>query len=210
MTILQTLLASQSSRVKSVQQPEEMGNGNPDRIDDGFQAAEQLVISLLAKSSRLSLQPASRRSSLPHLPSKKRRIIGKTVSFADNDLSVHYIDETNETNEVCYRWYQKHEYKKIKEENSRTLLAFSKASAQSAMLDETEYCLRGLEKQISVLVFQIPYRNRQKKVVRSVLNLQQIQRSMKRRDSAALREMSLIVSKQDNLLAIKTASMDCC
>jgi hypothetical protein len=197
-------------RHKSGRQPTEMGNGIPDMMDDGFQAAEQLVISLLAKKRRLSIQQASRRSLLPPLQAKKRRVSGKAVKFADSHLSVHYLNELKGTDESHFRWYQKHEYNKIKEENSRTLLAFSKAGAQNAMLDETEYCLRGLEKQISVLVFQIPYRNRQKKVVRSVLNLQQIQRSMKRRDSAALREMSLIVSKQDNLQAIKNASMDCC
>lgn len=181
-----------------------------DMMDDGFQAAEQLVVSLLAKKRRLSTQTApGRRSSLPPLPAKKRRIHEKTVRFAENDLSIKYIHETKETEEES-RWYQKHEYTKIKEENSRTLLAFSKASGQSALLDESEYCLRGLEKQISILVFQIPYRNRQKKVVRSVLSLQQIQRSMQRRDSAALREMSLIVSKQDNLQAIQIASMDHC
>lgn len=178
-------------------------------IEHGFQAAEQLVNSLLTNRRRLSEQTKTKSLSLPR-PAKRRRLHGKTVRFSDKDQSVHVLDETKEPDELFFRWYQKDEYTKIKEENSRTLLAFSKASTLCATLDETKYCLRGLEKQISTLVFQIPYRSRQKKVVRSVLSLQQIQRSMQRRDSAALREMSLIVSNQDNRQAIQYASMDRC
>jgi hypothetical protein len=177
-------------------------------IENGIQAAEQLVHALLLRKRRLSLQPATNVFMLPSsLSAKKRRIRNKSVRFSEVPC-VHVIEETDDSDLTHDRWYRKHEYNKIKEGNHKTLVAFIKANAQSKTLDEMEHCLLGLERQISILVLRMPYRNRQKKVVRSVLCLQQIQRNMKSLDAAALREMSLIVSKQDEMQALRNAMID--
>lgn len=189
-----------------------------------LQAAEELVHALLGVKRRLSLSSSNaigtnypRPCQWPTLPqerhttaSKKRRLLKdkKKVRFSD-EKSLHIVENNDDIKEsLRERWYQEEEYQRIKDDYLKTLVAYTKVNMKTAELDESEHCIRGLETQISILILRMPYRNRQKKVVKSVLHLQLIQKSMKQPDTAALREMSLIVSKQDNLKAIKIASGD--
>lgn len=179
-------------------------------MENAVQAAEQLLHSLLSSKRRLSsvdvIADPSARSYTP--PKKKTRTQQKKeVRFAE-DKRVHVIKTTEDDDFPNRRWYQEHDYKRIKQENAATLIAISKANGKITTIDATAHCVRGLEVQISVLVLQMPYGNRQKKVVRSVLSLQQIQRKMQIQDAIALREMSLIISKQDKLKAWKIATID--
>ena len=197
-------------------------------IDSSIQVAEGLVQALLGVKRRLSLSASNdvcgtfasttmHPCQWPLLQhehendmNKKRRLLKtkKTVKFSDKKR-VHIVENADDIKGSLHeRWYQEDEYKSIKDEYLRTLIAYTKVNMQMTELDESEHCLRGLETQISILILRMPYRNRQSKVVKSVLSLQQIQKSMKQQDSAALREMSLIVSNQDNLKAIKNASAD--
>jgi hypothetical protein len=212
----------------------ETSNSNMDEsfsiIDSSIQVAEGLVHALLGVKRRLSFSSSSNSDGGNFAPlsiqscqwpllqqecqtnlNKKRRLLKskKTVKFSDKKC-VHIVESADDIKgSLNERWYQEDEYQRIKDEYLRTLIAYTKANMQITELDESEHCLRGLETQISILILRMPYRNRQKKVVKSVLSLQQVQKSMKQQDSAALREMSLIVSKQDNLKAIKNASADC-
>ncbi len=189
-----------------------------------IQAAEDLVHALLGVKRRLSLSSSNafgtnypRPCQWPTLPqecqttvSKKRRLLKdkKKVRFSD-EKCLHIVENNDDIKEsLRERWYQKEEYQRMKDDYLKTLVAYTKVNMKTSELDESEHCIRGLETQISILILRMPYRNRQKKVVKSVLHLQQIQKSMKQPDTAALREMSLIVSNQDNLKAIKNASGD--
>lgn len=197
-------------------------------IDSSIQVAEGLVHALLGVKRRLSFSSTNvvghnymatsvppcqwpiLQQELPSNVNKKRRMskAKKSVKFSDKKR-VHFVENGDDIRESLHeRWYQENEYQRIKDEYLRTLVAYTKANMKVEELDESEHCIRGLETQISILILRMPYRNRQKKVVKSVLSLQQVQKSMKQQDSAALREMSLIVSKQDNLKAIKNASVD--
>jgi hypothetical protein len=176
-------------------------------FEDGLHAAEQLVNSLICVKRRFSFSTQSSHSSCRHSWPVKKRRLQKSVQFSE-DKSVHIVEMPQDRKAIDHRWYQEDEYKKIKEENHKTLEAYTRVLGCTKALDESEYCLLGLETQISILILRMPYRNRQKKVVRSVLNLQQIQRNMKAHDAAALREMSLIISNQDRMKALKVASTD--
>jgi hypothetical protein len=207
-----------------------------DNLDDGFnaidssiQVAEGLVHALLGVKRSLSFPSPSnvddfnftsksmQSSQWPILPqerqsdAKKRKMLSKpkkSVKFSDKK-GVHIVESADDVKEsLRERWYQEDDYQRIKDEYLKTLVAFTKVNMQIAELDESEHCLKGLETQISILILRMPYRNRQKKVVKSVLSLQQVQKSMKQQDSAALREMSLIVSKQDSIKAIKNATSE--
>jgi hypothetical protein len=179
-------------------------------IESGIQTAEQLLHSLLVGKRRLTLDDGTRdctRSCPP--PTKKRRTPKekKSVRFSE-EKRVHSIDVTTEDGFLCHRWYQQDDYTRIKQENRDTLAAISRANGKITTIDATEFCVRGLELQISVLLLQMPFNNRQKKVVRSVLRLQQVQRKMQTQDTQAIREMSRIISMQDKLKAWKIASID--
>jgi hypothetical protein len=189
-------------------------------IEDSIQAAEGLVNALIGAKRRFSVPSNVGNSdsllspmqwSLPQQQqqsTKRCRLRSKqSVNFSD-EQTVHIIEAVNDTTSVRGRWYQEDEYKAIKDEYLSTLVAYTKVNMQIAELDETRHCLQGLETQISILILRMPYRNRQKKVVKSVLSLQQVQRTMKQQDCAALREMSLIVSKQDVLKARNNATPD--
>jgi hypothetical protein len=197
-------------------------------IDSSIQVAEGLVHALLGVKRRLSSSSCNDvghnciatsispclwpilQQELPSNVNKRRRMskVKKVVKFSDKKR-VHIVESGDDIRETLHeRWYHETDYQRIKDEYLRTLVAYTKANMQIAELDESEHCLRGLETQISILILRMPYRNRQKKVVKSVLSLQQVQKSLKQQDSAALREMSLIVSNQDNVKAIKNASAD--
>jgi hypothetical protein len=155
--------------------------------------------SLVVKTQKLS--SVNKRRRLVHKPKK-------SVRFSDVN-HMRTIERLDEISTLEENWYQENEYKQIKEEFLKTLVLYMKSNMKMDDIDETKHCIRGLETQINILILRMPYRNRQKKVVKSVLNLQQIQRTMKQNvDSNALREMSLIVSKQDSIMALTNASKD--
>ena len=198
-------------------------------IDSSVQVAEGLAHAFLGVKRRLSFSSsfndlgnnytsASIQSSQwPIIPQerkidvKKKKMLSKakkSVTFSGRKC-VHIVERVDDVKgSIQQLWYQEDEYQSIKDEYLRTLIAYTKVNMEITELDESEHCLRGLETQVSILILRMPYRSRQKKVVKSVLSLQQVQKSMKKQDSAALREMSLIVSKQDSLKAIKNASGD--
>lgn len=180
-------------------------------MEAGVKAAEQLLQSFFAPKHPLSFDYASTRdrgdlvTSTP--PMKKRCTVRqKSVRFA-TEKRVHVLELKGDYDFPSRRWYQEDDYKRIKQENLDTLIAISHANGKVTTMDATEFCIRGLEQQINTLLLQMPL-NRQKKVVQSVLCLQQVQRNMQAQDEKAIREMSRIISKHDKLKAWKIATMD--
>jgi hypothetical protein len=184
--------------------------GNEDHLllDEGTQEAELLLQSILCTKRRISTASVVRENQSMVLarPSKRNRTQcnNKTVKFAA-DTTVCIFDVQDEVDDCENRWYQQHEYQRIKEENWETLRALSGVGGKITDIDAAKYCLRGLELQVRVLLLQLPFDNRQKKVVESVLSMQ---RKSGRNDYAALREMSLVISKSDKLKAWRTAMVD--
>jgi hypothetical protein len=184
--------------------------GNEDHLllDEGTQEAELLLQSILCTKRRISTASVVRENQSMVLarPSKRHRTQcnNKTVKFAA-DTTVCIFDVQDEVDDCENRWYQQHEYQRIKEENWETLRALSGVGGKITDIDAAKYCLRGLELQVRVLLLQLPFDNRQKKVVESVLSMQ---RKSGRNDYAALREMSLVISKSDKLKAWRTAMVD--
>lgn len=178
-------------------------------MEDGVDAAEQLMNALLSKKRPLSFESTVCDSRQFVVRKKKRPALqlSKAVRFA-KEKRVHAMRETDDDDFPNCCWYQEQDYERIKQDNRETLVALSKANGKIATIDATEHCIRGLEVHINVLLLQIPFGNHQRKVVQSVLSLQQTQRKMQSHDAVALREMSLIISKQDKLKAWKVATID--
>jgi hypothetical protein len=176
-------------------------------MKNSMEVAEELLQSLL--STKRCLSSVTSTCILPCCPpTKKTRTQQKKAVRFTEDKIIRVLKATEDDSFPNRRWYQEQDYKRIKQENRDTLMAISKANGKITTIDPDEHCARGLELQISVLVLQLPLGNRQRKVVQSVLSMQQIQRKMKTQDAIALREMSLIISKQDKLKAWKTAAVD--
>jgi hypothetical protein len=180
-------------------------------LDEGIQEAELLLQSILCTKRRISTASVAKESQSMILarPSKRHRTQrdNKTVKFA-TDTTVCILDVQGEVDDCENLWYQQHEYQRIKEENRETLRALSGVGGKITDIDAAKYCVRGLELQVRVLLLQLPFDNRQKKVVESVLSMQRMQRKCGRNDHAAIREMSLVISKSDKLKAWRTAMVD--
>lgn len=175
-------------------------------LDEGMREAELLLQSIMGAKRRIS----NNVQVMFAPPIKRRRSFHqrKTVRFAQADTVRTIADSSDEDDALLQCWYQKHEYRRIKEDNNETLRAIARAYGKISDIDASEHCIRGLELLIRVYILQLPHDNRQKKVVQSVLSLQQSQKKLQQNDSTALREMSLIVSKPDKLKAWRTAILD--
>lgn len=182
-------------------------------IEESLAIAEELS-SLLAKKRRrqeveqetpgAAEPPASCcHSDREPLPKKKQRV-SKSVRFAENQVKIFEIE--GHTNS----WYHARDYQRIKQENRDTLIAIAGAKGELGDIDANSYCIRGLEVQIGISLLNMAPYARQKTVVKSVLKLQEQQRSKKCIDVDALREMSRSVSMQDKLKAWRTATIDAC
>lgn len=134
----------------------------------------------------------------------KKPRVDQQVRFSA-DVRVHDFEQRPEDMENL--WYSKDDYQRIKQQNQDTISAVQQANGRVQSMDVNEYCVRGLEVQIAYHLLQIPA-DRQKRVVISVLTMQQVQRKLKQPNEQVLRETSKHVSTQDKLKAWKIASID--
>jgi hypothetical protein len=146
-------------------------------------------------------------------PKKRRTAPKKTVSFSEKPT---VIEINIPVDEFSTRWYIEEDYQRIKQENRNTLIKLSQVNGKLGTMDASEFCIRGLEVHINVLLLQIPA-DRQKKVVESVLATQTGLRSDCKNGkkplcqlefATALRESSRNISKLDKLKAWRTATID--
>ena len=138
------------------------------------------------------------------IPQRKRRRILDKVRFA-SDVEVHTIEQ--EMEDIQNRWYCKEDYQRIKQQNHQTIVAVQRANGKVETIDVNQYCIRGLEVQIAYHLLNIPA-DRQKRVVASVLTMQQVQRNLKQPNPQGLRECSKLVSTHDKRKAWTMAKID--
>jgi hypothetical protein len=139
-----------------------------------------------------------------YAPNKKRRLSTKTVRFCDDKNTVVYRHLSNE--DLKRAWMNQHDYKAIRLENRNTIVALKKVMGKLHILD-SEYCIRGLETFISILIFGTD-RKKKLKIVRLILNEQKIQRAAGIFDPATLTAVSMILSRESRIEALKSASFD--
>jgi hypothetical protein len=140
-----------------------------------------------------------------YAPNKKRRISKKTVRFCDDDKNTvvyrHLSDE-----DLKRAWMNQDEYKAIRHENRNTIVALKKVMGKLHVLD-SKYCIRGLETFISILIFGTD-RGKNLKIVRVILNEQNIQRASGVFDPTTLTAVSMILSRDSRIKALQRASFD--
>lgn len=134
----------------------------------------------------------------------------KHVRF-DNNNDREKLFETFDDSTLL--WYQEEDYKRIREEARATVLALEskhilgEVNDIAAVLDASEYCLRGLENVVAQLLYRV-MRQRSKKVVNAVLCQQEMQRQNGQKNVEAIRLSSSIMSLSDRRKAWTRAQRD--
>lgn len=157
------------------------------RIGHGDDTLEECVQSPPRKRSRLSSPPPKR------------------VSFAEDRNTINHHDYSTE--DIQRSWLGDDEYQAIRAENKATILTIKSANCSLGELDASKICLRGLEEQVSIVIFRA-CRTRQKKFVERILKRQFIQRKMGISEPDAIGSLSFAMSKNDRSRALKAASID--
>lgn len=154
------------------------------------------------------LHPANRsrvtRGDDQYAPNKKRRVSKNTVRFCEDKNTVVYRHLSNE--DLKRAWMNQDEYKAIRRENRNTIVALKKVMGKLHILD-SEYCIRGLETFISILIFGAD-RKKNLKIVRAILNEQNMQRTSGIFDPTTLTAVSMILSRDSRIQALQSASFD--
>jgi hypothetical protein len=139
-------------------------------------------------------------------PNKKRRLAKKTVRFGGDDKNTvvyrHLSDE-----DLDRAWIHRDGYQAIRQENRNTISALMKVYGSFRELDDTQYCIRGLETAISVLIFRTD-REKNLKIVRGILREQNIQRASGLFDPTTLTAVSMIMTRDSRIKALRRASSD--
>jgi hypothetical protein len=140
-----------------------------------------------------------------YAPNKKRRLSKKTVRFCNDDKNTviyrHLSDE-----DLKRAWMNTDEYKAIRQDNRNTIVALNKVMGKLHNLD-SQYCIRGLETFISILIFGAD-RQQNRKIVRVILNEQDIQRESGISDPITLTAVSMILCRDSRIKAFQRASFD--
>jgi hypothetical protein len=139
-----------------------------------------------------------------YTPSKKRRLSKKTVRFCEDKNTVVYRHLSSE--DLKRAWMNQDDYKSIRRDNRNTIVALKKVMGKLHILD-SDYCIRGLETFISILIFGTD-RKKNVKIVRLILNEQNIQRASGVFDPETLTAVSMILSRESRIKALKSASFD--
>ena len=162
---------------------------------------------LLLLQARMAARKRSLAACMPsRRPFKKRCFVPKkAVRFDEDHNSVHYRHASRE--DLFNTWLQQNDYHLIREENRATLKALNKAKGNISHLDATQLCVRGLEEQISVYLFNSS-RDRQRKFVKIILVQYKFQRKCGFWNPDSLCMLSASLSKQDRAKALKIATID--
>jgi len=139
--------------------------------------------------------------------SKRRRLSKPTVRFAEEKNTVRVRAASSE--DLNKAWLQQADYDMIRENNRSIILAVMKAGGNISTLDMNEACVRGLEQHICVYVFN-GNPKRQREFSRNICNQYREQRKMGVSDPESLSLLSSILSRADQMKALKIASIDAC
>jgi hypothetical protein len=138
-------------------------------------------------------------------PLKKQRLTRKTVRFNEEKNTVQFRYASAE--DLQNAWLQSKDYKSIRDENRETLLAITNVKGNIHALNANEFCIRGLEEQISVYIFRTA-REKQRKFSKLVFVQHKIQQKHGLSDPDTLRKISDKLSQVDRTKAIKIAIID--
>jgi hypothetical protein len=174
----------------------------PQKVDLLLQLELSLGVTAVAEKS------VHTKRSLSHdqcTPNKKRRLSKKTVRFCDDDKNtVAYRHLSIE--DLKRAWMNQDDYKTIRQENRKTIVALKKVMGKFHNLD-SQYCIRGLETFISILIFGTD-RQKNVKITRVILDEQNIQRASGISDPTTLNAVSMILTRDSRVKALQSASYD--
>lgn len=126
------------------------------------------MIDVHSAEKRPLTPPSPVLSSFPAPLEKKRKLKHKkSVRFADdsfNQVHTRYYD----TLDLQNAWMQQSDYQAIRIDNRNTLLEIKRVKGHMSQINNKQFCIRGLEEQISVILFR-GERSLQRRVVRSIM-----------------------------------------
>ena len=127
------------------------------------------------------------------------------VCFNEMTNKVYYQKYTYEDLERS--WIQQSEYKEIKKDNKRTLIAIKKAGGKLTSLNVREHCIRGLEQCIATILFRVD-KGQHRKIIRQVLSEQQEQRKWHISDPSSIRKVYAALSQPSLHRALHLGRID--
>ena len=141
-------------------------------------------------------------------PTKRRRVTKKnkkSVRFAEENNTIRTRHVSND--DLLNAWLQSHDYDQIKLNNRTSLLTLQSTNGDISNLDINTVCVRGLEKLISVYLFNGNHLSQQKHA-KHILMQQQVEKSLGISDPDGLRSLSVALSKADRARAVTIAKID--
>ncbi|CAB9521587.1 expressed unknown protein [Seminavis robusta] len=160
------------------------------------------------KRRRLSLQdqtlPSSRKRTSEEPTARSAKRMKKSVSFNDDQNKKVTIDIR--TDEKQNAWYNRSEYRVFREDIQTTLLSVRLGVSQ--LMEPTDFCLRGLEANVSPNVGMLR-KVKRKILISSVLQEQRSQRIVGAVKPDVIRDVSAVLSTDALVDAVKRGLSDC-
>jgi hypothetical protein len=148
-------------------------------------------------------------SDVPSAPLRKRRKFShkKNVRFEESENEIFYLQYDHDEQDLKKSWIQQDEYQGIRNENRDTLLELKRVRGRVSQLNVDDFCIRGLEEQISIYLLR-GERHRQRKFARRIVQFQNEQRRLGYTDASALSAMCAVLAQPALRKATNLANMD--
>jgi hypothetical protein len=149
-------------------------------------------------------------SDIPSAPLRKRRKLSsrkKSVRFEESKNETFHRHYDHDEQDLKKSWIQQDEYQVIRNENRDTLLELKRVRGRVSQLNVDDFCIRGLEEQISIYLLR-GERYRQRKIARRIVQAQNEQRLLGYTDAGALSAMCTVLAQPALRKATNLANMD--
>lgn len=138
-------------------------------------------------------------------PSKKQRVAKKTVRIVEQENELYYFPyDKEDTNNA---WMQESDFSAIKQGNRQTILTILRLGGEMSKINVHDFCVRGLEDHIEMLVVRTK-RDRRKKIINRVLSDQKTQRLVGVRDAEMLSKVYGHLCQYSTRRALELAYVD--
>jgi len=166
----------------------------------GNKRNESLVFTKRKPAFKVRIDSLRARSSALAIPKPQKAV--RIAEHRNTVLFRHVLES-----ELEKSWYRSKDYSDFESANRTTLDAFNRAQGQLTMLDNEEYCIRGLEAHVSDAIRKL----RQSRIISNkqvVLDQQKVQRFHGVQDPLMLASVSQIFSKQSRQQALSMGALD--
>merc|ERR1712154_92113 len=121
----------------------------------------------------------------------------RTVQFAADAVHHHHTHyyHPEEEDEISYNaWYNDNDYDNFKNECRASLFELNAVHGDYDKFDHTKFCLRGLEEQTSIEIYQARRLNKQN-FIDSILREQRLHKKLGISEPTKLKMISVVLSK---------------